>query len=312
MERAIAGEYGSIARIAAPKPKRLRLNTCSLILTILLPWLVFLATLLLLSSFVHYEHPQAVVWLSMACLLVPVGCAYGFALEQRGEKYYSGPSWFGYLAVASFVAWLLGYLLGMYSWMTYLKPYYERAEMGLGSNVSTTSQGGGGQYLDASVVVFTNNTYIDGALAMGFKEDGDLYCVAPYISGIELTPGNATGSKAPSSYDFWAVGINCCNPFQPTSFTCGPTPQEGDICGGMRLMGKDEKKPYRIALEMASAQYNITIGEHPVLLEPVLDPVGGLKGLKSSGHSLQVQASIVAFILFTILAMVAARQYNAL
>jgi hypothetical protein len=302
-----AEEYGSFERSAAPKAKRLRLNTWSLVLSILLPWLVFFATLILLSSSVHYEHPQAATWLSVACLLVPIGCAYAVAVERYSQK--NSPSWFSYLALTSFVAWLSGCLLGTYSWTTYLEPYYERAELGIGKNVTTTSPGG--EYMDASVLAFSNTTYIDGALAMGFKA-ADLYCIAPFISGAELTPANATGKGAPASYDFWAVGINCCNPFQPASFSCGPVPQEGDVLGGMRLMSKEKQQPYRKALAMASAQYNITIGEDPVLMEPVLDPLQQLDDLRNAGHSLRLQASIAGLILFAVLAIWAAGQYKSI
>ena len=66
----------------------------------------------------------------------------------------------------------------------------------------------GQQLLDAGIVQFAPGSQLDVKKSMGFK-NGELYCVAPIVFG----------TASPVSYDFWAVGKDCCSGSQ-ADFSC--------------------------------------------------------------------------------------------
>merc|ERR1719401_1668359 len=102
-------------------------------------------------------------------------------------------------------------------------------------NVSPAAVGGKA-YMDASTLIFTKGTYVDKTRALGFK-DSDTYCVAP------ITIGDVPFAV----YDFWAVGVNCCNPFGGDCW-CGamgsPTANTG-----LRVMDNSKRAFYRLAVQ---------------------------------------------------------------
>lgn len=66
----------------------------------------------------------------------------------------------------------------------------------------------GQQLLDAGIVQFAPGSQLDVKKSMGFK-NGNLFCVAPIVFG----------TASPVSYDFWAVGKDCCSGSQ-ADFSC--------------------------------------------------------------------------------------------
>merc|ERR1719502_2180472 len=69
----------------------------------------------------------------------------------------------------------------------------------------------------------------------------DLYCVAPIVKGnAQLT-----------SYDFWAVGVNCCSGAQ-SDFRCGEYTNPHSK-SGLRLMKDDQRPFYRLAVQQSTS-----------------------------------------------------------
>merc|ERR1740121_3126179 len=93
------------------------------------------------------------------------------------------------------------------------------------------SQMKGQQLMDAGRIVFTQNSKLDIRRSMSFK-NLDSYCVAPITIGNENTTYAAL-----ASYDFWAVGINCCSD-NTADFHCGEF-DNSKAHAGLRLM-RDE------------------------------------------------------------------------
>ena len=59
----------------------------------------------------------------------------------------------------------------------------------------------GQQVMDAGIIMFANGSKLELQKSMGFKNQ-NIYCVAPIVMGGNTTMG---------TYDFWAVGKDCCS-----------------------------------------------------------------------------------------------------
>merc|ERR1719409_1129997 len=100
----------------------------------------------------------------------------------------------------------------------------------------------GGQLMDAGRVAFTSGSRLDFSKSMRFRNYDD-YCVVPVVQG--------TNKVKQETYDFWVVGLNCCE--GPIGeFRCGEWPIGEFRCGefnnpeahsGLRLM-RDTQRPY--------------------------------------------------------------------
>jgi hypothetical protein len=147
--------------------------------------------------------------------------------------------------------------LGEYNYYANLVPMNTMMDLATVTGVDPAMTPGKA-YLDASVIKFTKGTMVNQKLSMGYK-NGEVYCVAPITIGA-----------APfASYDFWAVGIGCCNPFGG-QFWCGAS---GSTVAntGLRLMDDRERPYYRLAVQQATAEYGIHVSQ-PIFLNWALDP----------------------------------------
>ncbi|CAE7450804.1 unnamed protein product [Symbiodinium natans] len=107
----------------------------------------------------------------------------------------------------------------------------------------------------------------------GFK-NSDLYCVAPIINknaskaASPACPQKAVHSKhlqqrsfgstcfaeaAPVSYDYWAVGLNCCD---QSGFRCGEY-DKPSARSGVRLLNEEQRQFYVLAVKEAEATFGL-------------------------------------------------------
>ncbi len=98
-----------------------------------------------------------------------------------------------------------------------------------------------------SQVYFADNTRLDTSRSMGFK-NLDLYCVAPIVNG----------NSALESYDFWAIGLNCCSGVS-SDFRCGEW-NNPHARSGLRLMRDDQRPFFRLAVQQAAAAHKLKVG----------------------------------------------------
>lgn len=89
-----------------------------------------------------------------------------------------------------------------------MQPYYDIENLNTYPSINP-AQEKGQQYMDAGRVYFADGTHLDKDFAHAFM-NLDLYCVAPIVNGDDPL----------ETYDFWAVGINCCSGVSP-DFRCG-------------------------------------------------------------------------------------------
>merc|ERR1712124_161832 len=101
-----------------------------------------------------------------------------------------------------------GMVLGDMNYWENLQPYYDIIHLNEYTSVDP-SQMSGQQLMDAGRVIFSEKSKLDLTKSMGFK-NMDTYCVAPITMGTDTL----------ETYDFWAVGMNCCSG-NSADFHCG-------------------------------------------------------------------------------------------
>jgi len=245
--------------------RRRRFNLATLCFNVLLPWFMFSAIYSLMSFRIHYDS-SSFAWLIVLCSfgVSIVNIILGIMAKQRDLD----PLWYFYSATACFAAVALGAFFGNMNFSYNMRPYYQIETLEMYPGVSP-ARDKGSQLMDAGRVYFTDGVGIDMKRAMGFRQS-ELYCVAPIVIGNEKLP----------SYDFWAVGTNCCSGVS-SDFRCGEynNPQAR---AGLRLMRDDQRQFFRLAVQQAEAAYNIK-SAHPLFFEWMADPVSAVNTYQENG-----------------------------
>lgn len=240
--------------------KRRRQNIVAAFLCLFVPWGIFCVVLACRSFSIRYKNPDGSGGIVAFCFLV-VLMTLGLAYNQYKKRTQSGyePVWYIFLFITCLMAWFMGMIAGESAWNNGMGAYMGRNHLNEYFYVDPARMRGQ-QMMDAGLVHFTNTTHLDTSLSMGFSNNG-IYCVAPI-----------TSVNAPlASYDFWAVGKDCCAG-SANNFKCGawdnPLANEG-----MRLL-KDEQRPFfRLAVQQAEAIHGIK-AEHPLFFTWVADANG--------------------------------------
>jgi len=131
---------------------------------------------------------------------------------------------------------------------------------------------------------FAPGTRLDTSRSMGFK-NLDLYCVAPIVPGDSSTNSSSSSSGGSGvtleSYDFWAVGLNCCH--NTADFRCGEF-NNPNARAGLRLMRDDQRPFFRLAVQQAAAAHGLK-ANHPLFFHWTADPLGEMNGYRDAGFT---------------------------
>merc|ERR1719454_2812884 len=135
-----------------------------------------------------------------------IGALTAFALSRmRNSEANYQPTWLVFVFLTSLVALILGPALGNRNFSQNMRPYYDL--QGLNDYASVDpSRMRGEQMMDAGRVQFSQGASPDLRKAYAFQ-NVDTYCVVP----ITINNPKAGEPTPLSSYDFWAVGLNCCS-----------------------------------------------------------------------------------------------------
>lgn len=253
---------------------RVSLEPWAAVQCILAPWGLFAGIFYLMSFTARYQHAELVWTLLFFGLAIPAvlgarvysqwrrASARGTAME---------PSWYPFLAATCLLAWTLGLALGNANYAA-MTSYYDYTGLSFPRGIDPRDIPGT-HYLDSGGIYFAEGARVNQSLALGFK-DGSTYCVAPITMG---------GTKV-ASYDFWAVGVDCCVPLPPARFWCGAPPSGGKMAG-LRFTGdEEEKNKYKLAIQQAMAEYHI-MAKDPLLFTMTHDPLEELEAVRTGARN---------------------------
>jgi len=292
-------DYGGIPALGKSSPvfhrgQRLRLNIVSMFQCFLLPWLLFCLVYALMSFRLHYTS-RVLCWAAAVLVLIAIWVCGLLAMVWSHRKWAPHaelldgisltsrrtPSWIAFLLVSSLAAWVLAVIVGNMNYQSHLRPYYEYGNLNAHMDVDPTTIRGQ-QVMDAGRVGFTNGSTLDLSLSMGFR-NYHTYCVAPItVLGTSSAAGGGQSKPQPlESYDFWAVGLDCCST-READFHCGQF-NSATAHQGLRVL-RDEQRPFfRLAVQQAEAVHGIKTG-HPLFFYWVADAAREASAFRDEGY----------------------------
>jgi len=245
--------------------KRRRINLVAICANIFMPWFVFCGIFAGMSFSLHYQKP-ILAWLLVILGLVATGAAGFLAMSAKKEG--RDEMWYTFATIALLIASIAAAVFGDMNFWFNMQPFYDIENLNTYPSVNPAREKGQ-QLMDAGRVYFADGSGLDMRKAMGFK-NLDLYCVAPIVHGEEQL----------ASYDFWAVGVNCCSGVS-SDFRCGEF-NNPHARSGLRLMRDDQRPFFRLAVQQAEAAYNIK-ATHPLFFYWMQDPVAEMNAYRDDG-----------------------------
>lgn len=249
-------------------PRR-RFNFGAALVCFLVPWVTFTLTAWLLCF--HAYDNRTLCWGIIAIEgigLIAVGL---LTLNSRwGER-----TWHVFFFLSLLLAILLGIAMGLFVFGEYMSRYYTIASLNTYMSVDT-KRVQGESVMDAGRIMFAEDTGVDLAMSAAFTSD-NVYCAAPIIT---------KGEEKLHTYDFWAVGQNCCSETDAlvktsSVFHCGPY-NDPLAHGAVRLLDEKQEAYYRLAVQQAEAAFGIK-ARHPLFFTWTPDPVIEVKSLEDMG-----------------------------
>lgn len=232
------------------------------------PPLDFLYVFSLLTFDTHFWYPTF-VWVLVQIGFLPVFFSIMASKGAGAFKVYdsqvqaAGAKWYRLLSFLFLFAYVAGCIAGELNYWFFSHQFYFLDSMKTYSNINP-AETPGVQLMDAGKVFFSSGARVATDMGMSYTT-WDVYCVAP----ITTDAGMSSQGRTLTTYDLWAVGVNCCRSAD-TNFHCGAY---GDPAAraGLRQISENQRGFFRLAVEQAEAAYNIR-SAHPVFFYWVQDP----------------------------------------
>jgi len=280
--------------------KRKRINVISAIVALFLPWLVFCGIASLWSFSLRYTSP-ALAWGIVLAVGVPLALLTIFSLYQSYKAIWQGQyqavetgdhaAWTLFILITCCVAIALALVLGGTNYQQNMRGVFDVSALSSYTGVNPATMRGQ-ELMDAGKVTFVDGADLDMRYSNGFRNT-DVYCVAP------ITVNNAVLA----SYDFWAVGKNCCSDSDKTDFKCGNVNHRGSR-GGVRMVSDSDRDFYRLAVQQSSSSHAIK-AIHPLFFRWTDDPAEEQEALERAGYQ-WILAGMIGYFLFQLFLVVIA------
>lgn len=264
--------------------RRRKINCIAIFLNVFVPWIFFTFLYYLISFKMHYVYPIR-VWIVFGLVTAAAVCTAG-GLARAENKGYT-PQWFKFATLQFIIAAAAAALMGSYNFWFNTMPFYDWERLKTYPSLDPSKELGQNM-MDAGTVYFPEGTSIDLTQSWHFMSDKvyhgiHRYCVAPIILG---------GAPATGSYDFWAVGMDCCSA-SSSDFRCGQF-ASGNTRSGLRLLDDLARPYYKLAVKQAEAQYHYK-SKHPIFFEWVRDPLARVQQFMDKGLEYYLFGVMAAF-----------------
>lgn len=266
-------KYGTVAMegpVKAPRMQAKGNDLRSMLTSWLVPWALFAVVMSILSTSMHYDSPALTrLLLGFLAILLLLVFFKAVGTLKGGDK--RAAAWSMVLALSLLGAYVAGVLAGEDNYSTYTRNLYLAEDLNTYYDINPSTSVAG-SFMDGARVTFSEGSKVDVERAIGFMNK-EIYCVAPIINGPDQTAG---------TFDFWAVGKNCC-PGRVADFgTCGDY-DDPAVHAGFMVLEEDLKPYYRLAVQQAEATWGITAA-HPVFYEWLADPDSKLRFFEEKGY----------------------------
>jgi len=236
---------------------RIKMNIVPMILNLFAPWGIFTLCCGLTSGWLMYSEPGLVVALSSLVLLGALASLYKAVQARKSDP---EPTWYSYAALAIAVAAVTGLLCGYANYVSLAKPYFEIRDLKAAHQINARYERGQNM-MDAGIIYFAHGNQLDGQKSWHFMHHTQ-YCVAPVTASY--------GAPTTRSYDFWAVGEDCCS-MSSSDFRCGEW-SNAAARSGIRVLDDPALPFYRLAVQQAETLYGIQAA-HPIFVRWSQDPL---------------------------------------
>jgi len=277
--------------IKSPSPflhgTRRAMNSHAIALMYFLPWLLFLVAYLVCATALRYDRTELcgdIYYLLVAVVVVTWLLTARSWKRKLQHDPYRQPSWLLVAAVLLTLALLCGTVFGDMNFWYHTQPAHDLENLNTYGNQTRLDPSftKGQEVMDAGRIFFSQGAHLDLSKSMTFK-NLDNFCVAPIV----------IGSKQLRSYDYWAVGVNCCAA-GGTHFSCGEFANPR-AKAGLRLMKDDQRPFFRLAVQQAESSYGIT-AEHPIFLDWMADPTLPITRMHENAYWWHVLAVLGYFV----------------
>jgi hypothetical protein len=258
------------------------------------PTLVFLLIVRLIISPMRYNYATFVLVIG---LIIPVSIQlYMTTRVYANVRHGRVIRWRLVLNIVMWLSMGFAYIRGDKLYWKFARSYYQFQDMASYINISPTTDRGQ-SYMDAGQVYFKEGARVEVSKAIAFQED-QIYCVAPIVQETMDSKGDQTGVqksgdqnntaddqnnaaggnkgkgslKLPKSgtVDFWAVGMNCCDP-SGLNFKCGDSTKPF-ARAGIRVLRDDTRPFFLMAVQEWTAWLHMP-AKHPLFFHWVQDPL---------------------------------------
>jgi len=253
-----------------------------------IPWVVFLGSCLLFAT---VYHVLPVIPISFFAI------GLGALVFQGIRGWSSKNTWLTSVSALSIMALCISSVLGLVVNEMYIGPYLHYDRSPDFTNVLASDSAAG--MADAGKLVFADDVALDSVRALGYKEDGTVYCVVPIIDTETSGPSVAPNVN---QVQFWAVGTNCCG--ARGAFNCDDT-FNVKARSGLVLpdsMFHDSRAKFLLAVKQAEAAFNIISAKEPLFVRWLLNPEQAQANMRIAGACTVLIACVVYLVLSIIVA----------